>query len=348
MSAVALLKKQQKPSEILRQEGATFFTKSTFEKELSKALDLCKISAPLFVESNSGFQDDLNGIEKPISFKGKAIGEGQIYEIVHSLAKWKRFALAQYEVAVGKGIVTDMRALRPDEEGLDSLHSMYVDQWDWEKVITASERTLVGLRATVEKIYSALKATEQALVQSYPEYHAFLPETIHFIHSEELLQLYPSLSRKEREDSICKRYGAVFLIGIGGELPDGTIHDGRAPDYDDWSTPTEAGKLGLNGDIIIWNPILERSFEISSMGIRVDKEALLRQLAIRGVDKRQELPWHQLLLQDKLPLTMGGGIGQSRVAMLLMQKAHIGEVQISAWPPSEHEECSRKGIYLLK
>ena len=239
-----------------------------------------------------------------------------------------------------------MNAIRADEE-LDNLHSLYVDQWDWEAVISAKDRTLAFLRDVVERIYAAIRRTEYLVCETYDSIHPFLPEKIHFIHSEELLQMYPNLSPKEREDAICKKYGAVFIIGIGGKLSDGKKHDGRAPDYDDWSTKAENGYEGLNGDILIWYPVLERSFELSSMGIRVDKEALLRQLKIAGQEQRESLYFHQRLLNDELPLSIGGGIGQSRLCMVLLHKAHIGEIQASIWPDEMRKECRTLGMPLI-
>jgi len=265
---------------------------------------------------------------------------------VHSLAKWKRLTLAEYEVEPGYGIYTDMNAIRADEE-LDNLHSLYVDQWDWEAVIRREDRTLAFLKNIVERIYAAIRRTEYLVCESYPQIKPFLPEQIHFIHAEELLQMYPDKTPKEREDAICKKYGAVFVIGIGGKLANGEKHDGRAPDYDDWSTVAEDGRKGMNGDILIWYPVLGRSFELSSMGIRVDKESLLRQLEIEGQQQREKLYFHQQLLNDKLPLSIGGGIGQSRLCMVLLHKAHIGEIQASIWPDAMREECKSMGMPLI-
>lgn len=261
--------------------------KDFFQQNLSTELRLRRVTAPLFVMQGLGINDDLNGIERPVTFPIKDLGDRKA-EVVHSLAKWKRLTLADYKIPVGHGIYTDMNAIRADEE-LDNLHSLYVDQWDWEAVISAKDRTLAFLRDVVERIYAAIRRTEYLVCETYDSIHPFLPEKIHFIHSEELLQMYPNLSPKEREDAICKKYGAVFIIGIGGKLSDGKKHDGRAPDYDDWSTKAENGYEGLNGDILIWYPVLERSFELSSMGIRVDKEALLRQLKIAGQEQRESL-----------------------------------------------------------
>lgn len=325
-------------------QKAIGLTKRLFEDALSGALNLRRVSAPLFVEAASGLNDNLNGVERPVSFTMKE-GGGEI-QVVHSLAKWKRLTLAEYEIEPGYGIYTDMNAIRADEE-LDNLHSLYVDQWDWEAVITNEERTVSHLKNVVERIYAAILRTEYLACETYPQLKAFLPRQIHFIHSEELLQMYPDLTPKEREDAICRKWGAVFIIGIGGRLSDGKKHDGRAPDYDDWTTMGENGRAGLNGDILIWYPILNRSFELSSMGIRVDKEALLRQLALEGKEDRKELYFHRQLLDGKLPLSIGGGIGQSRLCMVLLHKAHIGEIQASIWPEDMRRECAEAGMPLI-
>ena len=267
-------------------------------------------------------------------------------EVVHSLAKWKRNTLAEYNIDPGFGIVTDMNAIRADEE-LDNLHSLYVDQWDWCRVMTAEERNITFLKKIVNKIYSAILRTEFMICEEYPSICHFLPEEVHFIHSEQLLQMYPGLTPKEREDAICRKYGAVFIMGIGGKLSDGKEHDLRAPDYDDWTSPNEEGYKGLNGDLLIWYPILDRSIELSSMGIRVDKEALLRQLALTGKEDRKELFFHKRLLEGKLPLSIGGGIGQSRLCLILLHKAHIGETQCSIWPEDMRRQCHELGINLI-
>ena len=330
----------------LKTEADIQFVKETFERELSQRLKLTQVSAPLFVSSSSGLQDNLNGTERPVAFPARTM-DNQIFQIVHSLAKWKRLALARYGVETGKGIVTDMRALRPDEPDLSSgLHSIYVDQWDWECAMEKEERTLSFLKATVKKIYSAIIETEKLVCERRGE-KPFLPETISFVHTEELCERFPELTPREREDRICKELGAVFLIGIGGQLADGKEHDGRAPDYDDWTTPTSEKTRGLNGDILVWYPIMERAFEISSMGIRVDDLSLLRQLKIRKCEERLELPWHKLLVEGKLPQSIGGGIGQSRMAMLMLRKSHIGQVQAAAWPEKVMSSCEDKGIALL-
>jgi aspartate--ammonia ligase len=319
--------------------------KEFFQQNLSTELRLRRVTAPLFVLQGLGINDDLNGVERAVTFPIKDLGDARA-EVVHSLAKWKRLTLAEYEVEPGYGIYTDMNAIRADEE-LDNLHSLYVDQWDWEAVIRREDRTLAFLKNIVERIYAAIRRTEYLVCESYPQIKPFLPEQIHFIHAEELLEMYPDKTPKEREDAICKKYGAVFVIGIGGKLANGEKHDGRAPDYDDWSTVAEDGRKGLNGDILIWYPVLGRSFELSSMGIRVDKDSLLRQLEIEGQQQREKLYFHQQLLNDRLPLSIGGGIGQSRLCMVLLHKAHIGEIQASIWPDSMREECKKMGMPLI-
>lgn len=319
--------------------------KDFFQENLSTELRLSRVTAPLFVLQGLGINDDLNGVERPVTFPIKDLGDAKA-EVVHSLAKWKRLTLAEYHIEPGYGIYTDMNAIRADEE-LDNLHSLYVDQWDWEAVITREERTLSYLKNVVERIYAAILRTEYLTCETYKEIKPFLPRKIHFIHSEELLQMYPNLSPKEREDAICKKYGAVFIIGIGGKLSDGKKHDGRAPDYDDWSTVAEDGRAGLNGDILIWYPVLERSFELSSMGIRVDQEALLRQLKLEGKEDRKQLFFHRQLLDGRLPLSIGGGIGQSRLCMVMLHKAHIGEIQASIWPDDMRAECAQLGMPLI-
>lgn len=319
--------------------------KDFFQQNFSTELRLRRVTAPLFVLKGLGINDDLNGTERAVSFPIKDMGD-KCAEIVHSLAKWKRLTLAEYDIAPGYGIYTDMNAIRADEE-LDNLHSLYVDQWDWEAAIERNERTLSFLEQVVKHIYAAILRTEYLTCESYPQLKSFLPKDIHFVHAQELLERYPHLSPKEREDAVCKEYGAVFVEGIGCKLSDGKKHDGRAPDYDDWSTETSNGRPGLNGDILIWYPVLERSIELSSMGIRVDKEALLRQLKIEGEEKREELYFHQQLLHDKLPLSIGGGIGQSRLCMVLLHKAHIGEIQASIWPEEMRKECRECGMPLI-
>lgn len=326
-------------------EKAIKFVKDTFERELSGELYLSRVTSPLFVPKGSGINDDLNGIERPVSFPVMNM-DNMVMEIVHSLAKWKRMALADYGFGVNTGLYTDMNAIRPDDD-LDAIHSIYVDQWDWELVMPVENRNLDYLKFVVRKIYGALKRTEFLVGELFPACRPSLPEEITFIHAEEALERYPDLTPNERETELARTYGAVFLIGIGHPLPDGNIHGGRAPDYDDWSTPTGNGMYGLNGDIIVWDPVRQDSIELSSMGIRVDSEALLRQLAIRKNPERRELYWHRRLLAGEFPQTIGGGIGQSRICMLLLKKAHIGEVQASVWPPYIHEEAAMHNLHLL-
>ncbi len=319
--------------------------KDFFQLNLSSELRLRRVTAPLFVKKGTGINDDLNGIEQPVSFPIKEL-DGDVAEIVQSLAKWKRLALADLQLDAGFGLYTDMNAIRPDEE-LTNMHSLYVDQWDWERVITENDRNVDFLKYIVRKIYSVLVRTEYFVCDNYLDIEPELPEEIKFVHSEELARKYPGLSPREREHEETKKHGAIFVIGIGGEMPDGEIHDGRAPDYDDWSTPTINGYKGLNGDIIVWNKVLDRSFELSSMGIRVDKKVLLEQLKIRGLEERTNLMWHKMLLNGELPLTVGGGIGQSRLCMYFLRKAHIGEIQSSIWPDEMIEKCKVNGIHLL-
>ena len=329
----------------LETEMAIELVKSTFTRFLSEKLNLMKVSSPVAVMQGTGINDDLNGTERPVSFRIKEMDDSTA-EIVHSLAKWKRLRLAEYEIQPGKGIITDMRALRPDED-FSPLHSIYVDQWDWEKSIQKSDRSLDYLKDTVLKIFESLKETEQKIADLYPSYLVGLPEQITFVHSEDLLEMYPDLTDKQREDEITKKYGAVFLIGIGGDLVDGKPHDGRAPDYDDWTTQTSDKYRGLNGDILVWHSVLKRSFEISSMGIRVDKPALLKQLKIRGEEDRQSLYFHKKLIGEELPESIGGGIGQSRLCMFMLRKQHIGEVQIGIWSDKVKKQCKKDGIHLM-
>ena len=328
-----------------RTEKAIKAVKDMFQNNLSAQLALLRVTAPMVVLSGTGLNDELNGVERPVRFPIRDMAEQQA-EVVHSLAKWKRAKLAQMGIQPGRGIYTDMNALRPDEE-LDNIHSIYVDQWDWEKVIRREDRHLGFLKQTVRRIYEAIKVTENKLFVEFPQITPELPEDIHFVHAEELVQLYPGLSPKEREHEIVRRWGAVFIIGIGGVLSDGQPHDGRAADYDDWSSPNEEGFKGLNGDILVWNDILQRPFELSSMGIRVDEEALRRQLAIKGESWKEELPFHKSLLAGELPCTIGGGIGQSRLCMYLLRKAHIGEIQSSIWPEDMVKQCRAAGITLV-
>jgi aspartate--ammonia ligase len=319
--------------------------KDFFQLNLSSELRLRRVTAPLFVKKGTGVNDDLNGIERPVSFPMKDLNDS-VAEIVQSLAKWKRLALADLQIKEGFGIYTDMNAIRPDEE-LTNMHSLYVDQWDWERVINNDDRNLDFLKYIVRKIYAAIVRTEFHISENYLDIIPELPEQITFIHAEELAAKYPELTSFERENEAAKKYGAIFVIGIGGTMPNGQIHDGRAPDYDDWSTPTENGYKGLNGDIIVWNKVLNRSFELSSMGVRVNKQALLEQLKLRGAEERKNLMWHQMLLNDELPLTVGGGVGQSRLCMYFLRKAHIGEIQSSIWPDEMVQKCKVNGIHLL-
>lgn len=314
--------------------------KDFFQANLSTELRLRRVTAPLFVLRGLGINDDLSGVERPVTFPIKDLND-QTAEVVHSLAKWKRLILADQEIKPGYGIYTDMNAIRADEE-LDNLHSLYVDQWDWEAVITRENRNIDFLKEVVRRIYHAILRTEFLTCETYPQLRPFLPEDIFFIHSEELLQMYPDLSPKERENKICQEHGAVFIIGIGGKLSNGEKHDGRAPDYDDWTTDG-----GLNGDILIWYPILNCAIELSSMGIRVDKESMLLQLKLTDKEERKELYFHKKLLNDELPLTIGGGIGQSRLCMVLLHKAHVGEIQASIWPDDMRRTCLEKGIRII-
>jgi aspartate--ammonia ligase len=320
--------------------------KDYFESNFLKALNLERISAPLFVSNKTGVNDYLNGTELPVSFNIKSI-KNEKGEIVQSLAKWKRKALADYGFKRGEGLCTDMNAIRPDET-LDSLHSLYVDQWDWERVMSEEDRNIDFLKSVVQKIYKVISKTEKMICKKYKKIlKPFLPSDIYFVHSEELEEMYPDLTPRERENEICKEKGAVFVIGIGAKLKNGQPHDGRAADYDDWSTETVDNKYGLNGDILVWFPLLNRSFELSSMGIRVNKESLLRQLEIRNEKHKMKLEFHNKLLNGELPQTIGGGIGQSRLCMLFLRKAHVGEVQVSIWSDQMKEYCRKNNIHLL-
>lgn len=309
--------------------------KDFFEKELSERLNLIRISAPLFVRPKTGLNDNLSGVEKPVSFKMRKYD--QEIEIVQSLAKWKRMALKWYGFKAGEGIYADMDAIRPDEK-LDSIHSIYVDQWDWEKIITKENRTEEYLKEVVRTIYSVFKKTETKINSRYPFLSDKLPDQITFITSQELEDMYPNYSPKEREHLICEKYKAVFLMKIGGKLKSGAPHDSRSPDYDDWE---------LNGDILFWNPTLGDTLELSSMGIRVDKHSLEKQLKVAGAEERKALSYHKMLLDDNLPLTIGGGIGQSRICMFFLEKRHIGEVQVSVWTEDIIKECELDNIFLL-
>lgn len=309
--------------------------KDYFEKELANKLNLIRVSAPLFVKPETGLNDNLNGVEKPVSFNMRKYDMN--VEIVQSLAKWKRMALKTYGFKIGEGLYTDMNAIRPDEI-LDSIHSIYVDQWDWEKVISKEERCEEYLKKTVITIYEVFKETEKRINNLYPIFRYKLPEKIKFITTQELEDMYPTKTPKERENMICEKYKAVFLMKIGKRLKSGKPHDGRAPDYDDWE---------LNGDILFFNPILQKAFELSSMGIRVDAKALKKQLEIANALDRSELPYHKMLLEEKLPLTIGGGIGQSRICMFFLEKRHIGEVQASIWTDNIINDCIKDNIFLL-
>lgn len=326
-------------------ERAIKSLKDFVELNLATELNLSRVTAPLFVQGGTGVNDDLNGTELPVSFPVRGM-PGVRAEIVQSLAKWKRMQLGVLGLNPGYGLYTDMNAIRPDEV-LDNTHSLYVDQWDWERVITPTDRKVEFLKRIVRRIYSILKRTEHFVFDVYPEIKPELPDDITFIHSEELLQRYPGKSPKQREHDLLRECGAAFIIGIGGQLSDGTIHDGRAPDYDDWTTPGENGFNGLNGDIFVWNPVLKSAFELSSMGIRVDQASLVEQLKIRGLTKRTELLWHRKLLNGEMPLSIGGGIGQSRLCMYFLRKAHVGEIQASLWPATMVEECRKSNIQLL-
>lgn len=326
-------------------EHAIVSIKDFFQLTLSTELNLTRVTAPLFVPSGMGINDDLNGVEKPVSFNVKGMN-GQKMEIVQSLAKWKRLKVTEMGMKPGFGIYTDMNAIRPDEE-LDAVHSLYVDQWDWCMAIDEKDRTVFYLFDIVKKIYRTLKRVEFFLYDRYSMLEPVLPEDIKLIYSDDLLREYPGMTAKERENAAAKKYGAIFICGIGGKLLDGSIHDGRAPDYDDWITDAGDGHVGLNGDIIVWNETLGRAFELSSMGIRVSPESLKRQLKERGCEERAELPFQKKLLNGELSFTLGGGIGQSRLCMFLLRKAHICEVQVSEWPQSELDACAAAGIPVL-
>lgn len=326
-------------------EHAIVMIKDFFQLALSTELNLTRVTAPLFVQQGTGLNDDLNGVERAVSFAVKDMDETRM-EIVHSLAKWKRVKITDVGLECGFGIYTDMNAIRADED-LDNIHSLYVDQWDWELVIDEKDRTVFYLRDIVKKIYRCLKRTEFYIYDRYPTIAPILPENITFIYSEDLQRDYPSLSSKEREYEVCKKHGAVFIIGIGGILTDGKAHDGRAPDYDDWITKTEDGHYGLNGDLLVWDSILDIALELSSMGIRVSPDSLHKQLEERGCLDRENLYFHSRLLSGNLVQSMGGGIGQSRLCMYFLRKAHIGEVQVSSWPQDMIGECKKNCILLL-
>ncbi len=346
MSKLIIPKDYHAALDLQQTEIAIKKIKDFFLSSISTELRLRRVTAPLFVLKGLGMNDNLSGVERPVTFPIKDMNEAQA-EVVHSLAKWKRVTLAEYQVAPGYGIITDMNAIRADEE-MDNLHSLYVDQWDWERVMPENCRNTDYLKKIVNRIYSAILRTEFHICETFPQLKAFLPEELHFIHAEELLQRYPNLTPKERENAICKEYGAVFIIGIGGKLSNGEEHDLRSPDYDDYSTVSEeTGLAGLNGDLLVWYPILNRSIELSSMGIRVDKEALLRQLELSGEEERKQLYFHKRLIEGSLPQSIGGGIGQSRLCMILLHKAHVGETQSSIWPEEMRRACKEAGMTLI-
>lgn len=345
MRKLILPKNYKSPLDIKQTEKAIKLVKDTFQDNLSSELKLRRVTAPLFVLKGTGVNDDLNGVERKVTFQIKDLDNREA-EVVNSLAKWKRMALADYGIEVGYGIYTDMNAIRPDEE-LDNLHSLYVDQWDWEVVITEKDRNVEFLKYIVKKIHQVLKRTEYLIYENHPEIKPILPDEITFVHAEELQAMYPDLTPKRRETEFVKKHGAIFVIGIGGNLADGKPHDGRAPDYDDWNTPTGNGFKGLNGDIILWHPVLEVAFEISSMGIRVNKESLIKQLELTGTSERKNLIFHKRLLNDELPLSVGGGIGQSRLCMFFLRKVHVGEIQSCIWPTRMMEDCKDHGISLI-
>lgn len=336
MLPLILPENYESPIDLMESQRAIKKIKDYFQQELAYGLSLRRVSAPLFVDPRTGLNDNLNGVERRVSFTLKDIDELEV-EVVQSLAKWKRMALGKYNIQPGHGIYTDMNAIRRDEE-LDNLHSAYVDQWDWEKVITKEQRTEEYLKETVTTIYNALKNLGDYVNRLYRNIQTELPNEIFFITTQELEDMYPNMTAKEREDVITKEHGAVFIMKIGGQLKSGKKHDGRSPDYDDWE---------LNGDIILWNEVLDRAFEISSMGIRVDADAMRRQLEAEGCMDRAELPFQKAILNDELPYTIGGGIGQSRLCMYFLRKAHIGEVQASVWPQEMIETCASHKIYLL-
>ena len=336
MSQLQVPQNYDHPLDIRETEIAIKFIKDFFEHDLAKQLNLTRVSAPLFVRRNTGLNDDLNGVERPVAFEVKSLDD-HVVEVVHSLAKWKRMALKRYGFKIGEGLYTDMNAIRRDED-TDNLHSIYVDQWDWEKNIAKSDRTFDTLITTVKHIYDVMKDTELAVYQRYPMLKPILPHEIYFVTTQELEDRWPDKTPKEREDAICFEKKAVFIMQIGDLLKSGIKHDGRAPDYDDWS---------LNGDIVVYNPVLDRAFELSSMGIRVDEKALDEQLTKAKADQRRNFPFHKDLLEGRLPYSMGGGIGQSRLCMFFLKKAHIGEVQASVWPDDLDEACNQAKIKRL-
>ncbi|WP_283679237.1 aspartate--ammonia ligase [Lentilactobacillus sp. Marseille-Q4993] len=321
---------------VRKTQEAIRYIRETFQDEFGKEMNLSRVSAPMFVKRSTGLNDNLNGVETPVSFTMKEI-PGETIEVVHSLAKWKRWALKRFDFKMHTGLYTNMNAIRKDED-IDNIHSIYVDQWDWEKVIAKEERNEETLKATVRKIFKVIKHMEHEVWYKYPEAVYHLPDEIHFVTTQELEDRYPDLDRQAREDAICKELGCVFLMKIGGPLKSGKRHDGRAPDYDDWE---------LNGDIIFWYEPLNRSLEVSSMGIRVDADAMKRQLKMADAEDRLQYPFHKAIMNEELPFTIGGGIGQSRLCMLLLGKAHVGEVQASIWPDEMDEKCEKAGIHIL-
>jgi aspartate--ammonia ligase len=346
MPANLILPEDYRPQlELHELEAAIKDVKDVFQTYLAEELNLTRVTAPLFVRARTGINDDLSGVERPVSFCVKGDNNAEV-EMVQSLAKWKRLALARYGFEPGKGLYTDMNAVRPDEV-LDNIHSIYVDQWDWEKIITSQERSLDTLKKTVQAIYEVMCRTEFHIAAQHPQIRPVLPKEIVFCTSEELLERYPNLDPREREEQICAEQRAVFIIGIGSKLSDGRPHDVRAPDYDDWSTLRPDGGYGLNGDIFLWNPVLKKAFEISSMGIRVDQKSLEHQLSESGTQARSDLYFHRKLLAGELPQTMGGGIGQSRLCMFFLRTAHIGEVAVGIWPKEMEEACAKANVFLL-
>lgn len=339
-----ILKKQISKLGFVETEKGIKLVKDSFERALSKELSLIRVTAPRFLVQGTGLQDDLAGTQVPVSFKIR--DEPKSIEFVHSLAKWKRYTLGKHSFPVGSGLYTDMDAVRKDET-LSEIHSVYVDQWDWERVISREQRTLDFLKGIVKKIYSAMKKTESDITKEFSSLRKRLPEKITFVHTEDLEKMLPHATDKEREDFITKKHGAVFLIGIGHPLASGKPHDLRAADYDDWSTETKKGYRGLDGDILVWDDLRGKSLELSSMGIRVDKKALELQLKMCKQEHLRKLDFHKSILEERLPLTIGGGIGQSRLCMFFLEKTHIGEVQSSIWPKSMKLEAEKQGILLL-
>ncbi|MFD1549915.1 aspartate--ammonia ligase [Levilactobacillus fuyuanensis] len=317
-------------------QEAIRYIRETFQDEFGKQLNLSRLTAPMFVEKSTGLNDNLNGVEKPVSFTMADMGDSQM-EIVHSLAKWKRVALKKNSFQMHEGLYTNMNAIRKDED-LDNFHSAYVDQWDWEKIIAKDERTIDTLKSTVRTIFKVIKHMEHEVWYKFPQAVHHLPDEIHFITTQELEDMYPEMTPRERENAISKKWGCVFLMKIGGALKSGKRHDGRAPDYDDWE---------LNGDIMFWYEPLQQAIEISSMGVRVDAASMQKQLKIAHAEDRLSLPYHKMIMNEELPYTIGGGIGQSRLCMLLLGKAHVGEVQTSIWPQAMIDQCEAANIHLL-